>query len=770
MNLLKKNSTKSVAVFTIIVGGMALVGWFFDITALKTILPSSITMKFNTALCFFLLGVSLFFHTNDKFKIAINICFAIVSLIGLLTLIEYLFGLDLKIDELFWRDVKNPVATSSPGRMSPNTAFGFFMLGTALLFIRNKKLQLYVVICLTLGLLGALTGVFSFMVGYGLHDVIPSFSQIALITAFTLFVLCIGVIYSPYLSQFKFSFEQRLSISFGFTILILFGLFYVYGKNRDDFVKTKELINHTRELISWTESILTEVTEVETGARGYVITGDSIFLEPYTSSVFVISGYLSILKKTSKNDNLQKLRVDSLEKFIVQKVALTKQMIALRKNKGFEDAKKLVVVARGKILMDSIRIMTGAIQKAEITRLENQKLSNVVYEKNSNRVIVFFQIVSVLVLMSLFVIIVKNLKRRKQIEILLRKSNERFFKIFNHSPVSMAITSTSDGVFLYVNDAFCQLTGYERENIIGRKSVDVNIISHDGRAKSVENIKKNGGKVKDVELKINRVNGEVIDILFSADTLEIDNEMCFVYASIDISERKKAEEKLREANKELDSFSYSVSHDLRTPLRAISGYTKILIEDYSDKMDSEGRRIMDVIVNNARKMGQLIDDLLAFSRLGKQNLVKVDIDMSFLVHSIADVFMDQSLNKEIEIDIKKLDSVMGDSSMIKIVVDNLLANALKYSSKKEKIKIEVGSYQEGKTTVYYIKDNGVGFDMLYYDKLFGVFQRLHSTSEFEGTGVGLAIVQRIVGRHGGKVWAVAKVDEGATFYFSLPIV
>jgi PAS domain S-box-containing protein len=372
--------------------------------------------------------------------------------------------------------------------------------------------------------------------------------------------------------------------------------------------------------------------------------------------------------------------------------------------------------------------------------------------------------------MSLFVIIVKNLKRRKQIEILLRKSNERFFKIFNHSPVSMAITSTSDGVFLYVNDAFCQLTGYERENIIGRKSVDVNIISHDGRAKSVENIKKNGGKVKDVELKINRVNGEVIDILFSADTLEIDNEMCFVYASIDISERKKAEEKLREANKELDSFSYSVSHDLRTPLRAISGYTKILIEDYSDKMDSEGRRIMDVIVNNARKMGQLIDDLLAFSRLGKQNLVKVDIDMSFLVHSIADVFMDQSLNKEIEIDIKKLDSVMGDSSMIKIVVDNLLANALKYSSKKEKIKIEVGSYQEGKTTVYYIKDNGVGFDMLYYDKLFGVFQRLHSTSEFEGTGVGLAIVQRIVGRHGGKVWAVAKVDEGATFYFSLPIV
>lgn len=769
MDLLKKHITEIIAVFTTIIGVVVLMGWFLDIHILKTILPSMIPMKFNTALCFFLLGISFFFHTNDKFKIATSSCFVIVSLIGLLTLIQYFFGLDLGIDELLLNDVRDAIATSSPGRMSPNTAFGFFILGIVLLFVRNQKLQLYVVICLTLGLLGSLIGLFNYIFGYGFHDIAPSYSQIALITAITLSILCIGIFYSPYLSRFKFSFEQKLTIGFSFTIATLFGLFYIYGENRDDFVRTKTLINHTREVISKTEKILTEVIDVETGARGYVITGDSIFLAPYTSSVSTISGYLAELKKAGEYNSSQQLRIDSLEKLIVKKVDLSTKMIVFRKDKGFEAAKGLVAEGRGKILMDSIRLMTEVIQKAEISRLENQKLSNVNYEKNSNRVAVFFQIMSALALISLFVIIVKNLKRRKEVECLLQKSNERFFKIFNYSPVSMAITSTSDGRFLYVNDTFCQLTGYERANIIGRKSVDVNIISQEGREKSVGNIKKNEGKIKDVELKINSANGGVIDILFSAETLEIDNEKCFVFACVDITKRKIAEEKLIEVNKELDSFSYSVSHDLRAPLRAISGYTKILIEDYSDKMDSEGRRIMDVIVNNSRKMGQLIDDLLAFSRLGKQNLVKVDIDMNFLVNSVSNVLIDQSLNKEIEIDVKKLDSATGDSSMIKVVVDNLLSNAFKYSSKKGKIKIEVGSYQEDGSIVYYIKDNGVGFDMLYYDKLFGVFQRLHSAFEFEGTGVGLAIVKRIIAKHGGKIWAEAIVDEGATFYFSLPI-
>jgi light-regulated signal transduction histidine kinase (bacteriophytochrome) len=167
-------------------------------------------------------------------------------------------------------------------------------------------------------------------------------------------------------------------------------------------------------------------------------------------------------------------------------------------------------------------------------------------------------------------------------------------------------------------------------------------------------------------------------------------------------------------------------------------------------------------------MGQLIDDLLAFSRLGRQSIVAIPIEMNSLVKSVKEDLMAFSDLKNIQIDIQNLIVATGDSSMIKVVVTNLLSNAVKYSSKKEEIKIEIGSYYEGKNTVYYVKDNGAGFDMQYYDKLFGVFQRLHSASEFEGTGVGLAIVQRIIQKHEGRVWAESKLDVGSTFYFSLP--
>ena len=237
--------------------------------------------------------------------------------------------------------------------------------------------------------------------------------------------------------------------------------------------------------------------------------------------------------------------------------------------------------------------------------------------------------------------------------------------------------------------------------------------------------------------------------------------------TIEKAKSEKINEALAIANKELDSFSYSVSHDLRAPLRAIVGYSNILIEDYGDKLDDEGKRTLNVIMKNVLKMGQLIDDLLAFSRIGKQNIIRVNVDMNLLVNSIDAELKIQQPNK-IELNIKSLLNTKCDSSMIKQVMTNLISNALKYSGKKEKSNVEIGSYTENNNNIYYVKDNGVGFDMKYYDKLFGVFQRLHSANEFEGTGVGLALVQRIINKHGGKVWAEAKVDEGATFYFSLP--
>jgi signal transduction histidine kinase len=222
------------------------------------------------------------------------------------------------------------------------------------------------------------------------------------------------------------------------------------------------------------------------------------------------------------------------------------------------------------------------------------------------------------------------------------------------------------------------------------------------------------------------------------------------------------------ANKELESFSYSVSHDLRAPLRAINGFTQILEKKYNNVIDDEGRRLMGIVSDNAKKMGQLIDDLLQFSRLGKKDVQKINIDTNAMLTSLLKEIDKAQWNSKATIVTKDLLPAYGDGPLIHQVFYNLITNALKYSRTKPNPVAEIGSYSDENENIYYVKDNGVGFDMEYYDKLFHVFQRLHSAEEFEGTGVGLAIVSKIVSRHGGKVWAEGKVNEGAVFYFSLP--
>ena len=223
---------------------------------------------------------------------------------------------------------------------------------------------------------------------------------------------------------------------------------------------------------------------------------------------------------------------------------------------------------------------------------------------------------------------------------------------------------------------------------------------------------------------------------------------------------------LEVSNRELEAFTYSVSHDLRAPLRAIHSYTKILSEDYLAGVDPEGQEMMAAVMRNARKMGQLIDDLLAFSKVGKKELVIGTVDMNQLVsNTLKD--LQTAMPHRAKITVTDLPPVKADYGLLSLVWTNLISNGVKYSSAKENPQVEIGSTTIDGETVYYVKDNGAGFDMQYYDKLFGVFQRLHAANEFEGTGVGLALVHRIVTRHGGRIWAIARLNEGATFYFTL---
>jgi two-component system sensor histidine kinase/response regulator len=233
----------------------------------------------------------------------------------------------------------------------------------------------------------------------------------------------------------------------------------------------------------------------------------------------------------------------------------------------------------------------------------------------------------------------------------------------------------------------------------------------------------------------------------------------------DLNDKNK---ELEFINGELESFAYSVSHDLRAPLRTIKGFSDILNEEHNDTLNGEGRHLLKTIGQSATKMTVLIDSILKFSRLGRKEVTKASIDINLLVAEIVGEFEAAQANKNVRFKVGELSPVKGDRELLRQVLINLIANAIKYSAKRPQPEVEIGCELNGSVVTYYVKDNGAGFDMKNKDKLFGVFQRLHGDDEYEGIGIGLAIVQRIVTRHGGAIWAEGEVDNGAAFYFSLP--
>jgi light-regulated signal transduction histidine kinase (bacteriophytochrome) len=238
----------------------------------------------------------------------------------------------------------------------------------------------------------------------------------------------------------------------------------------------------------------------------------------------------------------------------------------------------------------------------------------------------------------------------------------------------------------------------------------------------------------------------------------------------DLEERvKERTAQLEMIVKELEAFTYSISDDMRGPLRAIDGFSRVLMEEYPDKLDSEGKRLLNIIRNNANHMGQLIDGLLAFSHLGRQPLDQTNVNMEELAKGVFDEIRGGE-KRDVLLEIQELPPAFADRLMIRQVFSGLISNAFKFTRPKRNATVEIGHKESGlgNQNTYYVRDNGVGFDMQYSDKLFGVFQHLHSVEEFEGTGVGLALVQRIILRHGGRVWAEGQVGQGATFYFTLP--
>ncbi|MDP3857478.1 MAG: ATP-binding protein [Stagnimonas sp.] len=352
--------------------------------------------------------------------------------------------------------------------------------------------------------------------------------------------------------------------------------------------------------------------------------------------------------------------------------------------------------------------------------------------------------------------------------------------------VDPLVTISPDGKVTDANEATIQLAGLGREELIG--SDFFRFFTEPEQARAAYQRVFAAGKVRDFPLQVRAKDGGITPVSYNASVFRDETgQVAGVFAiARDVSELQKAAQALRElntsleqrvlertasleaANKDLEGFSYSVSHDLRAPLRAIDSFSNILLEDYSDKLDAEGQRLLRTVRRNTDKMAQLIDDILAFSRAGRKDLVLVAIDMKELVEDVLAELIPAAGERRIEVRIATLPSAWADKAMLRQVLVNLLSNAIKFSAKREQALIEISGADDAGGTSYSIRDNGAGFDPAYSSKLFGVFQRLHSTSEFAGTGIGLAIVKRIIDKHGGRVWAESQPDQGACFHFSLP--
>ena len=348
----------------------------------------------------------------------------------------------------------------------------------------------------------------------------------------------------------------------------------------------------------------------------------------------------------------------------------------------------------------------------------------------------------------------------------------------------VAITD-ADGKITYVNDKFCEISQYSQTELLGQDHDIINSKHHPREFFEDLWVTIRSGKVWKGELCNRAKNGHLYWENSTIVPFLGDDGKPLQYISIrtDITNRKQAEDKINKlntalqnravdleaANNELEAFSYSVSHDLRAPLRAVDGFSRLVLEDYSLQLDAAGQRMLGVIREETQRMGRLIDDLLAFSRLGRQQIEPRPIRMHELAKDVYDELAAREPDRQLRLNLQPLPPAFGTEAMIRQVWVNLIANAIKFTKGRPVAEIEIGTHHsDDNQVIYYVKDNGAGFDMRYANKLFGVFQRLHNQQEFPGTGVGLALVQRIIQRHGGKVWAEATVGREAIFYFTLP--
>jgi PAS domain S-box-containing protein len=699
----------------------------------------------------------------------------------------------------------------------------------------------------------------------------------------------------------KWSLQQRANIGFGLVLLLVFIIGAAVYQNAQQLIDSNREVTHTLDVLRELTRTLSTIIDAETAQRGYVITGDESYLEPYNVATASINGEIDQLRTLTADNPTQQQALDRLELLVTERLNTMEQVIEARRSEGFEAAQQLVLTGTGQQTMDEIRATVNEMENTENSLLGGRSATLDVSAQTTQIIFGVLTLVATVLVGVVYYLVNRDLRERSRLEARFRNLlesapdatvivnqegkitlvNTQTQKLFGYSaaeligqpvellvperflnlhpqhrtgyfadprtramgaelelyarrkdgtefPVEISlspletdegllvssairdiserkrkdvqvqyqsrllenvndaiIATDTDRIITFWNKAAEEMYGWTAEEAVGKTGLLLRSeITEEARQHILDEIARTGNYR--VEVTQYRKDDTVIIVEgTSIPVRDVHGEVTgYVSVNRDVTARKQIEAEIKTlnaglqrrtieleaANKELEAFSYSVSHDLRAPLRSIDGFSQALLEDYGDQLNEEAQSYLRRVRAASQRMAELIDDLLNLARMTRAPMHLEEVDLSAIATKFIEELREQQPERMAKFVVREGLIAKGDRQLLRIVLENLLGNAWKFTSKRPEAQIEFGVIQPGtgsEESAYFVRDNGDGFDMTHASKLFGAFQRLHSMTEFEGNGIGLATVKRIIHRHGGTVWAEGEEGQGATFYFVL---
>src|SRR5438552_6406918 len=536
-------------------------------------------------------------------------------------------------------------------------------------------------------------------------------------------------------------------------------------------------VAHTHEVLSTLSAVYADVLDAAASRRGYALTGGEGHAERVRVAEQSIRSRLADLRRLTADSQRQQARLDQLEPLVVQRIAQIQEALARRRQHPYDREEEAAATLEGTKETDEIRAALGGMF-AEEQALLSQRTGDVEASLRWTKwVIVLGSITAGLLVGVASLLFYRESHHRQRAEAELQRSEALYRGVLSQFPNGAVLLFDRDLRYRLAEGQELERVGLSKAGLEGRTIWEALPAE---TCAAIEPVYRAAlaGEATSFEMPFADRHYSV-----HVSPMAARRETLGMVVTLDITARKEAEDQVRRlntelhqgiadvtaANQELEAFSYSVSHDLRAPIRHINGFVEMLQHRLGTALDETAQRHLQTIGRASRHMGRLIDDLLSFSRMGRGALVHARVPLGSLAREVIEGLRPEMDGRSIEWKVDGLPDVTGDEAMLRIVLANLVNNAVKYTRPRARAVIQIGQAAGAPgEVVMFVKDNGVGFEMKYADKLFGVFQRLHRSEDFEGTGIGLATVRRIVHRHGGRAWAEASVDGGATFYIALP--